>query len=309
MSLPLLCLMGPTGTGKSAIGMDLAQRLGGEIISVDSAMIYRGMDIGTAKPGRGDRARIRHHLIDIRDPVERYSAGEFTTDARRVITEIRARGKVPILVGGTFLYFRALLKGLSRLPDANLTVRAAIRARAERRGWGSLHADLARLDPQSAARIHVNDRQRIERALELYWLTGLSPSQLYARDGRRETANYDALRYALWPVDREMYTRRLETRFHAMLAAGLVDEVRYLHVQAGLTPDCPAARAVGYRQLGAWLGGKYDFEEAVRRAVVATRRYAKRQLTWLRGEPGLIRIPMASTAMEQILHHWRSVIR
>lgn len=309
MSLPLLCLMGPTGTGKSAIGMDLAQRLNGEIVSVDSAMIYRGMDIGTAKPDRGDRARIRHHLIDIRDPAERYNAAEFAADARRTITEIRGRGKIPILVGGTFLYFRALLKGLSRLPDADLGVRAAIRAEAERRGWESLHADLARLDPQSGARIHAHDRQRIERALELYRLTGKSPSRLYARDGGGGTADYGAVRYALWPADRESYMRRLETRFRAMLAAGLAAEVRDLRARAGLTPECPAARALGYRQLGAWLGDEYDFEEAVRRAVVATRRYAKRQLTWLRGEPGLLCVPMASAAMEQILAHWRRVAR
>ena len=278
----VLCLMGPTGIGKSALALMLAEELAAEIVSVDSAMIYRGMDIGTAKPSAAERARVPHHLIDIRDPTEAYSAAEFAHDANRVIADIHARGKTAILVGGTFLYFRALIEGFSPMPASDARVRVAIREEAETAGWESLHRELEALDPQTAARIHPRDHQRLERAIELHRLSGESPSSLHQSGG--EPAPFDFLKFALWPDDRARLAARLQERFEAMLAAGLADEVRALYARGDLDVRLPAVRALGYRQLWGWLAGDYDYEEAKRRAVVATRRYAKRQLTWLRSE-------------------------
>ncbi len=275
--------MGPTGIGKSALAMALARRVPAEIVSVDSAMVYRGMDIGTAKPSAADRARVRHHLLDIRDPAETYSAAEFAADAASVIAEILGRGRLPVLVGGTFLYFRALTEGFSPMPGRDCAVRAEIRARAARAGWEALHRELAACDPASAARIHPNDAQRIERALELHRLSGKAPSRLHAASGNG--AQFDFVKFAVLPADRAALAERLQNRFDAMLAAGLVDEVRALHARNDLGRGLPAVRALGYRQLWGWLEGEYDYSEACRRAVVATRRYAKRQLTWLRREP------------------------
>lgn len=300
-STAAICLMGPTGTGKSDIALALAERLPVEIISVDSAMIYRGMDVGTAKPARQARERVAHHLIDIRDPAERYSAADFASDARQAMAAIRARGRIPLLVGGTFLYFRALTDGLSPLPGADARVREELRREARDKGWRALHAELKRLDPATAARIHANDRQRIERALELYRVTGTPPSRLRGAAAGAAAAGTPFVRIALWPPDRNAYRTRLARRFHAMTNAGLVGEVRALHARGDLGPANPAVRCLGYRQLWDWLENRCNFDEAVRRAVVATQRYAKRQLTWLRSETGLMRIETDSQAGERVL--------
>lgn len=284
----VLCLMGPTGTGKSRIALALAEELPVEIVSVDSAMIYRGMDVGTDKPSPAERARVPHHLIDIRDPAERYSAGDFARDAVATIRAVRARGRMPLLVGGTFLYFRALTQGFSPLPRADRTLRETLQAEARRRGWEALHRELLRIDPEAATRIHVNDRQRIERALELYRLTGTPPSRLYREAGNG--APFRFLRLVLWPSDRTAHRRALAERLQAMLERGLVDEVRRLHARGDLGRELPAIRTIAYRQLWEWLDGDCAFDEAVRRAIVATQRYAKRQLTWLRTERNLVSV-------------------
>ncbi|MGH8426876.1 MAG: tRNA (adenosine(37)-N6)-dimethylallyltransferase MiaA [Gammaproteobacteria bacterium] len=297
--IKVLCLAGPTGTGKSELALALADALPVEIISVDSAMIYRGMDIGTAKPDRAVRARVPHHLIDIRDPAETYNAAGFARDAVTLIRDIHGRGRLPLLVGGTLLYFRALMRGLSPVPGAEPGLRAAIRNEAETRGWVELHGELAHVDPASAARIHVNDRQRLERALELYRLTGTPPSRLYERADAG--APFEFTRLALWPADRAQLYAQLTERFHGMLAAGLIEEVRALHARGDLGPAHPAVRVLGYRQLWAWLDGECELAEAERRAITATRRYAKRQLTWLRSEPQWLRIEADAGAKERIL--------
>lgn len=285
---PMIALMGPTAVGKSAFAIELADRLksGAEIVSVDSAQIYRGMDIGTAKPDAATRARVAHHLLDIVDPAEVYSAARFAEDAGVAIAGIRARGHVPILVGGTGLYFRALLKGLSPLPAADQGVRARLEAEARELGWGVLHQRLALADPETAQRLHPNDAQRIQRALEIFELTGEPPSQLHGR-GRSDAGLGRWRGYALMPSDRVALHARIEERFRQMLAQGLLAEVRGLHGRGDLHPALPSVRAVGYRQLWAHLDGHCSLEQAVERAIAATRQYAKRQLTWLRGESTL----------------------
>ncbi|HEX5313765.1 MAG TPA: tRNA (adenosine(37)-N6)-dimethylallyltransferase MiaA [Gammaproteobacteria bacterium] len=295
----VLCISGPTGMGKSELALVLAEELPLEIVSVDSAMIFRGMDIGTAKPNGAARARVPHHLIDIRDPAESYSAGEFARDARRIIGEIQDRGRTALLVGGTLLYFGALLRGLSPLPGANRELREEIRREAAARGWESLHRELAKIDPASAERIHANDPQRLERAFELYRLTGLPPSRLYEQE--KADAPFRFRRFALWPEDRARLYARLGERFEAMMRAGLAGEVRALRARGDLTDALPALRVVGYRQLWGWLEGQYGEEEACRRAVVATRRYAKRQLTWLRAEAQWQRFAGVEEAKTRIL--------
>lgn len=301
---PVLCIMGPTGSGKSALALELAGRLGAEIVSVDSAMIYRGMDIGTDKPSRETRNRIPHHLIDICDPAERYNAARFVTDATAAITAITERKKLPILVGGTFLYFRALVHGLSPMPGADQKVRAELQAEARARGWPALHQELARIDPVTAERIAPGDAQRLERALELVRLTGEAPSRMHAERG--EGAAFDFMKIALWPEDRTALAERLAKRFSHMLEQGLLREVEALRERGDLDESCPAVRAVGYRQLWQYLDGTCDLAEAERRAVVATRRYAKRQMTWLRGESGILRVPAGETAPEAALTMMRT---
>lgn len=286
----VLCLMGPTGSGKTALALALAECLPVEIVSVDSAMIYRQMDIGTDKPSREIREQVPHHLIDICDPAERYSAGAFARDATRAIQAIIARGRVPVLAGGTFLYFRALTMGFAPMPPADAATREAIHAEASEKGWEAMHAQLARIDPAIASRIAPMDRQRVERALELARLSGRPPSQLHSAKARG--APFRFLRFALWPEDRGALARRLEARFDTMLQRGLIEEVRALHARDDLDFSSPAVRAVGYRQLWQWLEGTCGLEEARRRAVVATRRYAKRQLTWLRSETHVVRLPI-----------------
>jgi tRNA dimethylallyltransferase len=273
--------MGPTGSGKSDIAMRLAGQLPLDIISVDSALVYRGMDIGTAKPDAAARARIAHHLIDIRDPAESYSAGEFTRDALRAMQDIWRRGRQPLLVGGTMLYFHALSFGLADLPEADLDVRADIERQAASSGWAAVHRELERVDPEAAARIHVNDPQRIQRALEVYRLTGQTITKLQQKRVS-EFADVDVTEFAVAPLERRELHTRIELRFGAMLDAGLLAEVRALFERSDLSAEHPSMRAVGYRQLWRHLAGQCALDEARTQAIAATRQLAKRQLTWLR---------------------------
>jgi len=278
--------MGPTASGKTALAVALVERFPLEIISVDSALVYRGMDIGTAKPDAATLARAPHQLLDIRDPTESYSAAAFRDDALRLMAEITARGRVPLLVGGTMLYFRALLKGLDDLPRADAATRQSIEADAAARGWPALHAELARVDPPTAARLAPNDSQRIGRALEIFRLTGTPMSALIAR--AEVELPYRVLQLALIPSDRAVLHRRIAERFDAMLAAGLLDEVRTLRRTHALTPDLPAMRAVGYRQAWAYLDGDIRHADLRETGIAATRQLAKRQLTWLRAWPDTV---------------------
>ncbi len=278
-----VALTGPTGVGKSEWAVRLAEELPVEIVSVDSALVYRGMDIGTAKPDAALRARIPHHLIDIRDPAEVYSAGEFVADCIRLIEEIRERGRLPLLVGGTMLYLRALVRGIADLPRGCAELRRAIDARAAAEGWPSLHAELARLDPEAAARIHPNDPQRIQRALEVYRVAGAPLSQL--QRATRSPLQGRLPRWALAPADRGALHDRLERRLARMMDEGFLAEVARLRSRPDLTARHPALRAVGYRQLWAHLDGAYGLDEAREKALAATRQLAKRQLTWLKSDP------------------------
>ncbi|WP_338018919.1 tRNA (adenosine(37)-N6)-dimethylallyltransferase MiaA [Ectothiorhodospira haloalkaliphila] len=276
--------MGPTATGKTELAVEWAQRLPCEIISVDSAMIYRGMSVGTAKPSPDTLRTAPHHLVDILDPSETYSAARFREDALTLMADITARGRVPLLVGGTMLYFRALDFGLDTLPDADPVVRARIDALAADAGWEGVHLALARVDPVSAARIHPNDPQRLQRALEVFELTGRPLSSFHAQP-RASQLPYDVLRLALMPADRTQLRERIARRFHAMLEAGFMDEVRALKARGDLNPQMPSIRAVGYRQAWACLEGELDGEAMVSKAITATRQLAKRQMTWLRSYP------------------------
>ena len=273
-------LMGPTASGKSRLALELAAHMPVEIISVDSAQVYRGMDVGTAKPGAAERRAVPHHLLDIIDPTEAYSAAVFRTDALRLIGEIAARGRLALLVGGTMLYFKALRDGLSDLPAADAGVRAAIEEDARGRGWPALHAELARIDAATAARLEPGDAQRIQRALEVYRVTGEPMSAQLGRRERPSTMRLAAL--ALVPSDRAALHRRIEARLDAMLADGLVDELAALRKRHGLTAGLASMRCVGYRQAWQFLEGEYGRAELRERAIFATRQLAKRQLTWLR---------------------------
>ena len=281
--------MGPTASGKSAYALELAQRLEGEIVSVDSALVYRGLDIGAAKPTREELVLVPHHLIDVREPWQPYSAADFATDAQRAIDGIVARGKLPILAGGTGLYFRALLEGLADMPEADEAMRAQIAAEADVHGWAALHAQLAAIDPEAGARIHATDAQRIQRALEVYRLSG-KPISDWQRDAKRTRFPLKVLKLALSPPQRAVLHERIEQRFDAMLEAGFLDEVRRLRALPELAAharplDLPAIRAVGYRQAWEYLDGDCDAASFRERAIAATRQLAKRQFTWLRGEP------------------------
>jgi tRNA dimethylallyltransferase len=280
---PAVFLMGPTASGKTELAAGLVRHFPMEIISVDSAMVYRGMAIGTARPD-ADLLRVApHRLIDFRDPSEPYSAAEFCRDALKAMADITASGRIPLLVGGTLLYFRALERGLSAMPPAAPEVRARLDAEARRIGLDGLHARLREIDPSSAARIHANDPQRIQRALEVYELTGQPLSQFHER-GRVAVFPYRPTKLILAPSDRRLLQGRIEQRFWNMLDAGFVDEVRALYTRGDLDAELPALRAVGYRQVWAFLAGRMGYEDMVNQAIVATRRYAKRQMTWLRGE-------------------------
>ncbi len=280
-----ILLMGPTGAGKTDVALALAGQFRVDLISVDSAMVYRTLDIGTAKPPAAVRARVPHALIDVRDPAECYSAGEFLTEARAAIEASHAKGRVPLLVGGTMLYFRALQSGLADLPKADPAFRAVLEARAREQGWPALHAELARVDSAAALRIRPADGQRIQRALEVHALTGVPLSTLQ-REGLKSAVSADCLRLVLAPPERATLDAGLERRFDAMLGAGLLEEVRALKARGDLGPTLPSIRSVGYRQLWAHLAGGCDLAEARRTAIAATRQLAKRQYTWLRAEPG-----------------------
>ncbi len=285
-----IALMGPTASGKTALALDWAQRFGGEIVSVDSALVYRGLDIGAAKPTAGELAAVPHHLIDVRDPWQRYSAADFANDARAAVEDIVARGRLPILAGGTGLYFRALLQGLSPMPEADPATRAQLEAEAGARGWAEMHAELAAVDPVAAARIHATDPQRIQRALEVYRLSG-RPISDWQRESAAASQKFPCrvLKLAVAPPDRAVLHVRIERRFDAMLDAGFLDEVSALRAMPELRThpaplDLPALRAVGYRQAWEHLDGALSVTEFRDRAIFATRQLAKRQLTWLRGE-------------------------
>jgi tRNA dimethylallyltransferase len=281
--LPVLVLSGPTGSGKTDWAIALARAAPVEIVSVDSALVYRGLDIGTAKPAAALRATIPHHLVDICEPTDSYSAGRFVADARAAIDAIHARQRVPLLVGGTMLYLRALLVGLASLPQAAPGLRAELDERARLEGWPALHAQLARLDPVAAARIAPADSQRIQRALEVCLSAGRPISELQ-RATVSPLAGWPVHHWVLVPKDRAVLHERLARRFKAMMAAGFLEEVRALRGRGDLTARHPAMRAVGYRQLWGHLDGEYDLENALRRGVAATRQLAKRQLTWMRSE-------------------------
>ena len=274
-------LMGPTASGKTDLALQLRQQLPVEVISVDSALIYRGMDIGTANPSKAELALAPHRLIDICDPAESYSAANFRTDALREMQEISAQGKIPLLVGGTMLYYKALLEGLSPLPSADEKVRSEIEAKAALIGWGGLHQELSKIDPISAQRINPNDSQRINRALEVFYLTGKTLTELTAQKG--EALPYDILQFAIAPEQREVLHRRIEQRFHKMIELGFQQEVEKLYRRPDLNENLPSIRCVGYRQMWEYLRGDYDHDEMVFRGICATRQLAKRQITWLRG--------------------------
>ena len=279
---PAIFLMGPTASGKTAAAVELMQHLPVEIISVDSALVYRDMDIGTAKPDAATLAVAPHHLINLIDPTGVYSAARFRADALALMADITARGRVPLLVGGTMLYFKALREGLSDLPQADSALRAEIEAEAAQRGWPALHAQLAQLDPETAARLQPTDAQRIQRALEVVRLSGQPMSALW-RAGREAALPYQVHAFALTPLDRAVLHANIATRFDAMLAHGLVEEVRALREIYPLDAEMPSMRCVGYRQVWSYLEGEYDWDEMRDRGIYATRQLAKRQLTWLRG--------------------------
>ncbi len=274
-------LMVPTASGKTDLAIKLHQRFPVEIISVDSALIYRGMDIGTAKPNAEELAQAPHRLIDIKDPSESYSAANFRQDALRKMEDITQQGKIPLLVGGTMLYYKALLEGLSPLPAADEGLRQEIEQKAEEIGWNGLHQELAKIDPVSAQRINPNDSQRINRALEVLYLTGKSLTELTEQKG--EALPYDISQFAIAPQERQVLHQRIEQRFHIMIEQGFQQEVEKLYQRGDLHADLPSIRCVGYRQMWEFLQGEYDHQEMVFRGICATRQLAKRQITWLRG--------------------------
>lgn len=283
---PAIFLMGPTAAGKTDLAVALAQRLPCELISVDSALIYRGMDIGTAKPDAQLLAEFPHHLVDIRDPLESYSAAEFCADALQAMAQISAAGRIPLLVGGTMLYFKALLEGLAEMPAADAVLRAELEAWAAAEGYAALHEELRRVDPQSAQRIHPNDPQRLVRALEVYRLSGLTMSEHRLRQQARGSQGllpYTVAQLAIAPAQRQILHERIALRFELMLEQGLISEVEALRARGDLHLGLPSMRAVGYRQVWEYLDGNIERHSMVERGVAATRQLAKRQFTWLRG--------------------------
>jgi tRNA dimethylallyltransferase len=276
-------LMGPTASGKTALAAELVQRLPVDVISVDSALVYRGMDIGTAKPTADELKQTPHRLIDIKDPSESYSAADFRRDALKEMAQIVANGRIPLLVGGTMLYFKALLEGLSPLPSADQNIRYKIEQKAAIEGWHAVHEELARVDPVSAARIHPNDPQRLTRALEVFYLSGKSLTELTQVSG--EVLPYNVYQFAIAPTKRELLHQRIEQRFQNMINAGFENEVRALLQRGDLHPDLPSMRCVGYRQMWAYLSNEISYDDMLYRGICATRQLAKRQMTWLRGWP------------------------
>ena len=300
-----MALVGPTASGKTAVALALAQSLepqgGAEIISMDSALVYRGMDIGTAKPSREELAAVPHHLIDTLDPLQSYSAAEFAKDATRLIHDIRARGKTPLLVGGTMLYLKALLEGLNDIPAANPEIRAQIQEEAERIGWPALHARLARVDPQTAARLAPGDSQRIGRALEVWTATGQTLTSFH-QSAKAQAPDWHIPVISLEPQDRAWLHQRIALRFEQMMAAGFMDEVKALRARGDLHPDLPSMRCVGYRQAWEGLGGNWPEADILERGIFATRQLAKRQITWLRSMPDRVVVAAdGPNALQQVL--------
>ncbi|UKH23627.1 tRNA (adenosine(37)-N6)-dimethylallyltransferase MiaA [Actinobacillus pleuropneumoniae] len=274
-------LMGPTASGKTDLAIALRQTLPVEVISVDSALIYKGMDIGTAKPSKAELELAPHRLIDILDPSESYSAMNFREDALREMAEITASGRIPLLVGGTMLYYKALLEGLSPLPSADPEIRAEIEAKAEQIGWSGLHRELLAIDPITGKRINPNDSQRINRALEVFYITGKTMTELTAQQG--DSLPYNVLQFAIAPQDRAVLHQRIEQRFYKMMELGFQQEVEKLRARSDLHKDLPSIRCVGYRQMWEYLDGDISLDEAIYKGICATRQLAKRQITWLRG--------------------------
>ncbi|GAA0823739.1 tRNA (adenosine(37)-N6)-dimethylallyltransferase MiaA [Colwellia asteriadis] len=285
IELPVICLMGPTASGKTALAMELYDTLPCEIISVDSALIYRDMNIGTAKPTADELKKYPHHLINLRDASESYSAADFCRDALLKIDEIKANNRIPILVGGTMMYFKSLIEGISPLPTANEAIRAEIEAQANNIGWQALHDQLAEIDPVSAKRIHPNDPQRLTRALEVYRITGNTLTQLTEIKGDKLAGNI--LQLAITPKERSTLHQRIELRYQQMVEQGFEEEVNKLQARGDLHEDLPSIRCVGYRQMWQYLNGECNHDEMIFRGVCATRQLAKRQLTWLRSWPDL----------------------
>lgn len=279
---PAIFLMGPTASGKTALSVQLAQTLNAEIISVDSALVFKGMDIGTAKPTLAERGGIPHHLIDILDPSEFYSTGQFRNQAMALMADITARGKIPLLVGGTMLYFNALTQGLATLPEANSEIRAKLEQELAQYGKEAQYQRLMEVDPEAANRIHPNDPQRIQRALEVYEISGQPLSSFFGQSG--DDLPYQIIKLVITPQDRALLHEKIAVRFKQMLAQGLIAEVEKLYQRGDLTPALPAIRAVGYRQVWSYLDGEYDFDAMTEKAIIATRQLAKRQFTWLRRE-------------------------
>ena len=302
MSLPpVIFLMGPTASGKTGLAVELYKHLPVELISVDSALVFKGMDIGTAKPDAATLAQAPHHLIDLIAPTEVYSAANFRNDALKLMADITARGKVPLLVGGTMLYFKALQGGLSALPEADAQVRAKLDAEAAQIGWAGMHAKLAKLDAQTAARLQPNDAQRIQRALEVYEISGKTMTELHQASVSNELP-YRLLKIALVPSDRKVLHERIAVRFDDMLKQGFVDEVKaLLKTYPELKPELPSMRCVGYRQALEHLAGDYDLAELRDRGIFATRQLAKRQLTWLRGMDDTFEVDCLNPNMYEVV--------
>lgn len=298
---PVICLMGPTASGKTALAFALKDNFPCEIISVDSALVYCGMDIGSAKPTADELVKYPHRLINIRDPKESYSAADFCKDALAEIADIRSRGKIPVLVGGTMMYFKSLIEGISPLPAANADIRKQIEQQAKEYGWQSLHDELAKVDPESAERIHPNDPQRLTRAIEVFRLTGNTLSQLTQIKG--ETVSGDVLQFAITPKNRADLHDRIALRFEQMLSQGFEQEVKALKARGDLHEDLPSIRCVGYRQMWQYLEGEISYDDMVFKGICATRQLAKRQLTWLRSWQNLTWLDMESdNNLEQISH-------
>lgn len=304
---PVIFLMGPTASGKTKLAIELHQQLGCELISVDSALVYRGLDIGTAKPTAKELAAAPHHLINICDPETPYSAHQFCMDAKLIIDDIFSRGKIPLLVGGSMLYFKALRDGLADLPQAESAIRVKMSGEAEEKGWSAMHLKLAAIDPESALRINPGDSQRIQRALEVFMISGKTMSQ-YFKEQKGQSLNFPIISLAIVPPEREILRQRISQRFERMLDQGFVKEVEYFYHQKGLSADLPAMRCVGYRQVYQYLAGKIDFQTMQEKAVAASHQLAKRQMTWLRKWPDLTWIETGSqdniSKIRQMMLHY-----
>lgn len=303
----VVLLMGPTASGKTALGIEIAKALKGEVISVDSALVYRGMDIGTAKPDMEERQGIKHHLIDIIDPSESFSAGQFREQTLKLINEVSSRGKTPVLVGGTMLYFHVLLNGIAQLPEADNTIRRQIDQQAKSSGWKALHEQLRKIDPKAANRIHQNDTQRIQRALEVYRASGKTQSA-WLEEQAKQPLPFNAVKFAIVPGNRVELHHKISLRMDLMLNKGFLDEVRLLFERGDLAANMPAIRSVGYRQAWSYLEGKYDETTFREKAIIATRQLAKRQFTWLRQQSDTMRFEMGENqALAKVLEEFNRV--